>query len=254
VADTAASMESRGIVRLTEAETDVFVAGIRIEQDILEMNAGLPMRAKDFRAWAAKFKPGGTGFPREWRLKFAESEPLRKMVEAADDVRLVRITAKQRKALPYKYQSSSMGSDYELHLTLNGQEYKLDGIITDGQGKSWIGESKFTFKDAFDEAYASLHAPGKANPTTSFHYRFLDEKVLPQFRRYAGLAKKYGFEGVAVHANTEFLWATFEQTTRHMKNVEIFLQEFELAAEKAVARPAAKAVSRPAAKSRATAR
>jgi hypothetical protein len=254
VADKAASMEGRGIVRLTEAETDVFVAGIRIEQDILEMNAGLPMRAKDFRAWVAKFKPGGTGFPHEWRLKFAESEPLRRMVEAADDVKLVRITEKQRKALPYKYQSSSMGSDYELHLTIKGQEYKLDGIIMDGQGKSWIGESKFTFKDAFDEAVASLHAPGKANPTTSFHYRFLDEKVLPQFRRYAGLAKKYGFEGVAVHANTEFLWATFEQTTRHMKNVEIFLQEFELAAEKAVARPAAKAVGRPAAKSRATAR
>jgi hypothetical protein len=254
VADKAASMESRGIARLTEAETDVFVSGIRIEQDILEMNAGLPMRAKDFRAWVAKFKPGGTGFPREWRLKFAESEPARKMVEAAEDVKLVRITAKQRKALPYKYQSSSMGSDYELHLTLNGQEYKLDGIITDGQGKSWIGESKFTFKDAFDEAYASLDLPGKANPTTSFHYQFLDEKVLPQFRRYAGLAKKFGFEGVAVHANTEFLWATFEQATRRMPNVEILFTEFELAAKKVVRPPAAKAVTRPAAKSRATAR
>lgn len=248
VVDKAAAFENRGIARLTEGETDAFVAGIRIEQDVLEMHAGLPMRAKDFREWAAKFKPGGTGFPREWRLKFAESEPLRKMVEAADDVKLVRITAQQRKALPYKYQSSSMGSDYELHLTLGGQEYKLDGIITDGQGKSWIGESKFTFKDAFDEAYASLHMPGKADPTTSFHYRFLDEKVLPQFRRYAGLAKKFGFEGVAVHANTEFLWATFEQTTRHMKNVEVFLQEFELEAEKAAARPAIKPAGRPAAK------
>lgn len=240
VADNAASIESRAVGHLSEAETNAFVAGIRIEEDILEMNAGLPLRGKDVREAIAKLKPGGTGCPREWRLKFAESEPLRKMVEAADDVKLVRITAKQRKALPYKYQSSSMGSDYELHLTLNGQEYKLDGIITDGQGKSWIGESKLTFKDAFDEAYASLNAPGKANPTTSFHYRFLDEKVLPQFRRYAGLAKKFGFEGVAVYANTEFLWATFEQTTRHMKNVEIFLEEFELEATKAVSRPAAK--------------
>jgi hypothetical protein len=87
-------------------------------------------------------------------------------------------------------------------------------------GKSWIGESKFTFLDDLDNFV------GEGVTNASYHYKFLDEKVLPQFSKYSKLAKKYGFEGVSVQTNTEYLWATFEQVTRYRKNVEIILTEF----------------------------
>lgn len=146
------------------------------------------------------------------------------------------------------YQRSTMGSDYELHLTIKGQTYKLDGFFVHN-GKSYISKSKFTFKDAWEEAYRreyfeahpkatsaenpyqllkSFRAKGKANPQTSFHYKFLDDKVLPQFERYSKLAKEYSIDGVAFITNTDFMWQTFNQATEYLENVEVFLQELDV--------------------------
>ena len=74
-------------------------------------------------------------------------------------------------------------------------------------------------KDAFAaEPMESFLVKGKANPTESYHFQYLEEKVLPQFEKYSALAKKFGFEGVAINVNTDFLWATFQQTTEYLKS------------------------------------
>jgi len=204
---------------------DAIMAKIPVFDDVIESHMGVTY--KDVRG--ALRKLGHTEIKNPWRQIISQSEPLRNMIAAADDVTFVRLTGKQLKAPHVQFQQQTMGLDIELHITIDGQRYQLDGVVIGANGKSWIGETKFTYKDAWDEAYASFYAEGKANPATSFHTRFLDEKVLPQFGKYAKLAKRFGFEGVAVFTNTEYLWATFEQTTRYKNYIDVFLQEFEAA-------------------------
>jgi hypothetical protein len=232
--DNGVRAERRGTGELAAADVDALLARIEIGDDVIKFNSGVPLTRADLRDYFAPLKPGYSRVPVEWRMVIAECAPLRKLIEAAmkdssGKVKLVRITEKQGKALPFKFQKSTMGSDHELHITLAGQQYKFDGVIK-GENNTWfIGESKFTYKDMMENAnlpMRSLHSPGKANPTTSYHYQFVDE-AKKQFKRYAAVAKQYGFDGVAIMTNTEFLWATFEQTTRHMKNVEIFLSRME---------------------------
>jgi hypothetical protein len=234
VADNGVSAERRGLGDLGAAEVDAFMARIEIHDDVIKFNSGVPLRMADLKNYLAPFKPGHARLPVEWRMLIAECAPLRKMIEAAlkdpsGQVKLVRITEKQGQALPFKFQKSTMGSDHELHVTLGGQTYKFDGIIK-GENNQWfIGESKFTFKDMMETAnrpMASLHSPGKVNPTTSYHFQFVEE-AQKQFKRYSNMAKQFGFDGVAVMTNTDFLWATFQQTSKHMKNVEIFLSRLD---------------------------
>jgi hypothetical protein len=217
--------ENRGLDHLSEAELDGIMEEIPVFDDVIESHMGVTYG--DVRQ--ALRKLGYTEIKNPWRQIISQSEPLRKMIAAADDVTFVRLTGKQLKAPHIQFQQQTMGLDIELHITIDGQRYQLDGVVIGANGKSWIGETKFTYKDAWDEAYASFYAEGKANPATSFHTRFLDEKVLPQFGKYAKLAKRFGFEGVAVFTNTEYLWATFEQTTRYKNYIDVFLQEFETA-------------------------
>ena len=230
VENTAVNAETRGTGQLSDAETKAFLDRISVEDDVQTMHAGLPLTRKTFSEALAPFKPGYSRIPTEWKAVIAESGPVRKLCEAAwrdpeGEVKLVRITEKQGKALPFKYQKSSMGSDYELHVKLNGRTYKFDGVLNH-DGGWWIGESKFTFKDMLDEAMASLGKGGKADPTGSWHFAAV-EKAIKQFEDYSAVAKRFGFEGVAVYTNTEFLWATFEQTTRHIDNVKFVLSRLE---------------------------
>lgn len=222
--------ESRALGDLGAAEVDALLAKFEIGDDVIKMNSGLPLSLSSLRDYMNALKPAAARVPTEWRTMVEQCKPLRDLVDAAlrdpkGKVKLVRIGEKRGEALPFKYQRSTMGSDFELHITLDGQTYRFDGIIK-GRGDTWyIGESKFTFKDMMEEAdrsMSSVHAAGKANPATSYHFRFVEEATA-QFARYSKIAKRFGFDGVAVMTNTEFIWQTFEQTTRRMQNVEIFL-------------------------------
>jgi hypothetical protein len=169
-------------------------------------------------------------FPKEWRVMIEQSIALRRLLNNVEKPRLVRISEKQLEALPHQFQRSSMGSEYELHFTWGSEEYRLDGIVRDGAGNVYIGESKFTYKDAFGaEPMESLLIENGRNPMTSYHYSRLDEKVLPQFERYSELAREFGFDGVAIYTNTDFLWATFEQSTRYLGNVHMLFHDFAIA-------------------------
>ncbi len=197
---------------------------IEVRDQVKEMNSGLPLRIKDIEKYVEglKRKPR---IPVEWKDAIENSEPLRKLLGDAEKVELVRMNEKAMGEHPAYFQKSAMGSEYELQVTLDGVTYKLDGVFVKKQGDkyvSYLGEAKFTYKGDLE----SFHAPGKKNPTTSYHFGKLDDKVLPQFAKYSDLAKAYGFEGVAVVTNTDFLWQTFEQSSRHMNNVEIFMMDY----------------------------
>ncbi|MFT3926570.1 MAG: hypothetical protein QM778_28755 [Myxococcales bacterium] len=230
--DNAASAENRGTGRLNDQELDEFMAKLEIGDEYVTNNMGVPLSRADINKYMGALKaPKGRG-PIEWREAIRDSPPLRKLIEAVQKdpegkIKLARISDKQGKLLHYKYQKSSMGSEYELHLTLNGKEYKLDGVIKGADDTWWIGESKFTYKDMLEKAMANLkEKAGNKNPTTSYHFQAVND-VVKQFEGYAALAKQYGFDGLAVMTNTEFLWATFEQTTRRFKNIEVILSRLE---------------------------
>jgi hypothetical protein len=222
ILDSSVNLESKGVGIPKTTELDKLISKISVGDEYATNNCGLDLSPRALNGYKDRLLEKGRRFPKEWKVAIEQSEPLRRMIDAADEVRLVEISKKQLETHPYQFQRSSMGSNYELHLIIKGEEYKLDGIILDAQGKSWIGESKFTYKGDLEKFYAK----GKLDPASSYHYKFLDEKVVPQFERYSDLAKKFGFEGISIYTNTEFLVATFEQVTRYLDNVEFVLQEY----------------------------
>jgi hypothetical protein len=177
--------------------------------------------------------------PPEWVDKIERSLPLQRMLADAESVKLYEIPHDTLvKSPPYFYQVNSMGSRYELWVKLRGEKNprKLDGIVIDANGRTWIGESKFTFQDDIELEIAKLTElekkhpekfyEGSRDPRDSFHFGELDTKLLPQFKRYSELAKKYGMEGVAVRTNTDFVFQTFEQATEHLENVKTLVADW----------------------------
>jgi hypothetical protein len=108
---------------------------------------------------------------------------------------------------------------------LDGEKHQLDGIIMHN-GKTWIGETKFSGLTDWDAPLPKgkkhpFFTGGKGDPSKSPHFTRVEEKI-EQFTKYSKLATRYGMEGVAVITNNDFIWATFEQLTRHLKNVNIY--------------------------------
>lgn len=209
-----------------QSDVDQAINRLQLMDEYQQQWSGLSLRPKDLNETMR-----ARSFPVEWNVKIQESRELRQLIRKVENPRLVRIGPKQRELLPFQFQRSSMGSEYELHFKWRGEDYRLDGIVRHGnEGKFYIGESKFTYKDAFgQEPMESLLIEDGRSPMTSWHYNRLDDKVLPQLERYSKLAREFGFEGVAVYANTDFLWATFLQTTDHLKNVHAMFHEYAVA-------------------------
>ncbi len=217
-----------------DAEVDDLINRVRVEDELTQQFAGFPLRMRDIERYLEPFKGRRAGIPTEWREIIKSSKAVRDLIRAALDspqgyARLARIGKKQRKLLPWQYQVSSMGSEFELHIRLDGVEYKLDGVIV-ANGKSYIGESKMTYYDLYETAdnpMASFHPPkgpegrkGWQDPAEAWHFRDLKERVA-QMRRYDALARRFGFDGVALMTNTDFMWQTFEQVMRRLKAVEV---------------------------------
>jgi hypothetical protein len=183
--------------------------------------------------------------PPEWKNAVKQSPPLRRMLLEASHARLEPVNAGSK---PLQYQIQTMGSDLELHVKIGRTWYKLDGVIVN-EGGSFIAESKFTYIDAWVEGgraawfkknplrppeenpysvMKSFHVEGKGGSTNSAHFGFLDRKVIPQFTKYSELAKRFGFQGVEVVANTDFLWQMFREAAEHLDNVEVNYEELKL--------------------------
>jgi hypothetical protein len=93
-------------------------------------------------------------------------------------------------------------------------------------GKTWIGETKFSSLSDWDAPLPKgkehpFFTGDSGDPSKSRLFTEVEDKI-DQFTKYSKLATRYGMDGVAVITNSDFIWATFEQLTRHLKNVNIY--------------------------------
>ena len=132
-----------------ESQIDLNKLSAKIEiNDIQSSYSGLDLRLVVNRVGEI-IRRHGQKIPPEIMTLLENSTPFRRMVADADSVKLVEILDRTlSKSPPHYFQANSMGSKYEIWVWQKGkkQPVKLDGIVMDGNGKTWIGESKFTFR------------------------------------------------------------------------------------------------------------